>query len=79
MDFARILNGLQKLLNIESVKLQNYYLVRFHSLYENRMAGGVRGAPVGYLLTGHLLDVCCELRKQRNCNKDGSRPSDQGF
>jgi hypothetical protein len=24
--------------------------------YENRMLGGVRGAPVGKLLTGHLLD-----------------------
>jgi hypothetical protein len=34
---------------------------------------------VSFIAHGRLLDVCCELRKQRNCNKDGSRPSDQGF
>jgi len=33
----------------------------------------------GHLTVSRLLDVCCELRKQRNCNNDGSRPSDQGF
>jgi hypothetical protein len=33
----------------------------------------------GLIAHGRLLDVCCELRKQRNCNKDGSRPSDQVF
>jgi len=33
----------------------------------------------GHLTVSRLLDVCCELRKQRNCNKDWSRPSDQGF
>jgi len=35
--------------------------------------------PISFYWLGSLLDVCCELRKQRNCNNDGSRPSGQDF
>ena len=43
------------------------------------MYSGDRGALADFQSISHLLDVCCELRKQRNCSKDGSWPSGWDF